>query len=466
MKSSRLIVYLLLLVALPVYAGYRMKLVAEFELPENDCWDVQHWTSDSTYGWVTGNDDEITYCLDINEPEIVTFEVDFEFDSVFTYDFRGIKHVKINGADAISSPEVVVMFEYSYNNGFEVTALGFARVSITTQQEILPQCGSLIVNWWSDDGTERSSSIKTLYVWPPAPFRSTHILWSIGTRYTRWGMVYDYESLYPSSGAFSLLGDSASFSMNPGGINSPFAYVDSMIIVGVGAGISRRTDFYGNCTQSTESQRILYRADSLFVENICQSYEQSCSDQTCLYLKDVATQISADGSRRIFFSTDTCFVDSAGCFIPAWTNPEIAGWPLYTATLHDSPDERLLRKEGNMLYVFDAEDGNCLGVISGFQGSFKYILKQPNHVSEFVTYDGSTVRIYKPADAFTLHVLPATNSLQLNWNPVTGASSYTVWLRHPPPMTGPYFAGTTTDTTLTIPIPEESVGYFNVETDY
>jgi hypothetical protein len=118
--------------------------------------------------------------------------------------------------------------------------------------------------------------------------------------------------------------------------------------------------------------------------------------------------------------------------------------------------------------IYDASDGSVLGITSSIEGEPQYMIKSNPVYDQLVSYSEDThvVHIYKAPHEYPLDLTlrPVANGtmLQVDWLTIPNANSYTLWHKIPPFDT-PYFIGTTTDTSMTIPMPEAVIGFYYVE---
>ncbi|RQW00270.1 hypothetical protein EH220_00460, partial [bacterium] len=413
-----------LLFASFVHAEYPLGKVVEFQLPVNDCWDVQHWLDSDSYGWVTANGTEISYCLDIANPEIVTFE----FTPMFCVGYEGIEeyitehiYLRIWGSIEESLHQLLVATEAIDPNYFAL--VNFSRLNIDTQQQEFPVVDCIIIASECSGGHYCFSwgDINELYVWPPPPLSAGWLIVNLACHRDFEGQDDLYEHSEQAGGVIKSLSDTNLYYQRWAMESSdPFAVYDSLILAGEG-----HYNFWDCWDHSYGSEgleisrlsRYYLHADSLYTTITCDtdtSFEGWACDPVrhlCGYPSRPAAQVDADGTRRMINRTGDCYAVVGNDYVWQWSNPELEGTSKYTATMSDSPDERLLVSRGNHFDVYDAADGTLLGTTSNWQGTFKYVLKQPNRASEFLTIDNNrVVRIYKPTIGLTLHVLADSNS--------------------------------------------------------
>ena len=470
--------FVFLLIASSVRAEYSLGKVAEFQLPVNDCWDVQHWLDNDSYGWVTARGNQISYCLDINNPEVVTFEYIPELVpeySEYNHHMDGHKQVRICGSVEGNPLPILVGTQVSFFSG-EETILNFSRLNVLSQEQILPSFNYILVYLWYSD-CSNNISINDSYVWPPPPLMSNWFVVHGTYRKECDGLGTDWIIDNSIGSVYSLDESNTVYNLGFTGGSEPFAVFDSLIIAGEGH-YKEYDDMYGwhACHQTSRRYRTYFHSESVDSDTVCDEnidYEGiNCPPwwegwAICGNPVWPVAQVDADGDRHVIDRAGDCYLITDNDYVLQWSNPELDGTYKYSATMDDSPDERLLVDRYDHFDVYDASDGTLLGAMSNLQGCYKFVMKQPDRASEFVAIDSRrVVRIYKPSIGLTLHVLPNSNSLRLNWHPVAGAASYTVWLTHNPPNDSPCYITSTPDTSITIPLPEESLGYFYIEVNY
>ena len=453
---------LILALSVQLRAQYVLTEVAEVYIPNaSNCnntygtYDLQHWTSDSTYGWVSVVGNTIQYCIDIDSGEIYETTTDNEW-------LDGARFI----GSSLDNPKLVAFDFFNYDIQWDF--LIFRYVNAHTGEIIEPD--NIFSYCACNNVVDRSLSLKIPRAWPPPPNQNSFLIANCQAFATcHLPGAYDTDGHYGHGALFNLNEEMNSIIVGLSCI-FPFSRYDSLEFATTDYSHSR-SYMWGEPAFSETSWKNIgsYSAatDSHYITTLC---ETDSVGVNCGHPASVVAQIDLDGTKRALLEGYCYLADENNQFSELWYNQDLRYGRIQSATLVEGEDERFVKDYGNCFNVYNASTGEFIGSTTHFEGQFQYLIKLQDRVTEFVTLDDDNdiVRVYKPGNAIllTLHVLPASNSLQLNWYPVTGASSYTVWLRHPPPMTGPYFAGTTTDTTLTIPIPEESVGYFNVETDY
>jgi hypothetical protein len=138
-----------------------------------------------------------------------------------------------------------------------------------------------------------------------------------------------------------------------------------------------------------------------------------------------------------------------------------------SATLVLGEDEHFLVDRGNYFDIYDAENGSLIDSTSMFQGTYQYAIKLPGHLTEFVTRQSRTIRIYKPYyNLFDLTIARENDWFRLRWNTIHGAQSYSIYVAYPAYYTEPVYLTTVPDTTYSFPMPAIGHGEFTIHANF
>lgn len=464
------VIIVFLLFASFLHAEYPLGKVAEFQLPGAhprinwvDCqkflnWDVQHWMSDSTYGWirrVPGSTSLFEYCINTDIGDVQSFV------SVYS------AYTPLIVGSATENP-VVVLVNYYCN--FDDYGASPSLVNVTNGHR-LTTYEPLEVYAGQDSWIAALGNIN-FQVWPPPPYSDACLISGLTANTCYETAFYSAEYHYGVGFLIHLSQVSQGIAGCPS--ISPFGVYDALSFATSDYYLSHwRDDTVPDPTTSVSSIGRLgiydMPADSHYQEIYCQSDTSNCGGT-----RPVVAQIDRDGTRRVLHDGQCFLINANNEYIASWYNDDLRygyhhpAYYVFSATLDTFQNEVFVKNNGNRLFLYDAATGTFIDSTSLLEGTLQYLIKLPGKQTEYVTLDDATdiVRIYKPTIGLTLHVLADSNSLQLNWYPVAGAASYTVWLRHNPPFDGPYFIGTTAETSMTIPVPEEDHGFFTVEVNY
>jgi hypothetical protein len=177
-------------------------------------------------------------------------------------------------------------------------------------------------------------------------------------------------------------------------------------------------------------------------------------------------QTDGDGTQRLIVDYhDGTRALNPDTYDTLWYVPQHIGGEV--ARLAGNADERILH--GNEVY--DASSGTFLDNMGTMLGSLRYIIRQPDRNSEFVTLDNTrTVRIYAslPPEpkGLTCTYLPGTGMVRLRWQEAPGATRYLIYVASsmsiPPWPLASVPAGTTT---YDIPISQDRY-FYQVTAEY
>ncbi len=378
------------------------------ELPPNVSWDVQHWMSDSTYGWACVNNDSIFYRVSLADCTTVVPAPNFpEYpECPQSPAFR----VLIFRSELHPNEPTVAVIDHEWDCYSQVR--GYDRLG----KIVLPSGDSFgpvvefpaYVDWEANCGNTYSQGMFT--TWPPPPFLAHGIV--VGRTRTE-----NCDGM----GIYSLAWWSNVHTISPSnaGLLSTGSYVRQVSF------FSRFDDFicattdrfqlYYEDSPCYEPEGCCYWQESSHYHRISLNeslYNEYCSITThsedindCVPsfptpgscgLHEIAAQRDSSGTERVMLSNGECHDPVS--FDLLWQNPAAQGNPVYAARMFDSPDERILVwTNGGYFNVFNASDGSLLSATSSLVGSPVYLLKQPNQSSEIVTYEAltRTVRIYR-----------------------------------------------------------------------
>ena len=383
-------------------ADYPLELVQTIELPPNVSWDVQHWMSDSTYGWACVNDDSIFYRVNLDDsttslpaPNLTEFPNCPQNPVHRVLIFRSGLYPDEPTVAILDRDVDCWLYEFGWDR--------FARVLLPSGEVFGPVLEfNAFLELNCNIGTHNESQLE-FFVWPPPPDTTIGI---ISTR--TWERYCDAP------------GDDQTEWAGHGTILSPGnAGVLAYIAGGERIGVYAR---YGELTCATHGHY-----QTTILHDPCDPLEEEClvSASNSSYRRVQLGQppfdaiqyctdpLSADGSfqcrlegiaaQRDNSGTERVVTSGGQCHDPVtysllWENPLAQGFPVYAAKVYDSEDERIIVWTNESYFkVFDAATGIVLGTTDMVAGTPANLLKPVGRPNEIVTYEPSTrtVRIYR-----------------------------------------------------------------------
>ncbi|MFZ5433995.1 MAG: hypothetical protein ACOZB3_09510 [Calditrichota bacterium] len=156
---------------------------------------------------------------------------------------------------------------------------------------------------------------------------------------------------------------------------------------------------------------------------------------------NVIAQVDGDGTQRIITEGMTAL--DPDNYEQLWMIPESSG-ALYSVRMFDGDDERILayQTDSHRFRVYNASNGFLLGETSPIIGDIFYVLKPAGRKHEVVTWEAATltIRVYTSQppeiDGLTISYLPEDNLLRLSWSEVSEAIGYKIYAA--PTIDGPW----------------------------
>ncbi|HEY3296360.1 MAG TPA: hypothetical protein VGL38_13110 [bacterium] len=437
MKQSSILLIIFLLTGLTLsHAEIPLTLEATIQLPASGGWDVQHWMTDSTFGWACIAGTTICYVRQLGDsmqqfpaPQ-QAWDPNAYPDILTPYPITP-RELRLLRMDTDSNRAYVLLESRGYlvvmpDNEYCV----FSLFDLTTRQAM--------DTFWTPGNQTYSMggayhqtvvTIQDLSVWPPPPtFSSVLSFTSIQTTNGEspggysWGdhfggLVYADVNSLPSR---------ALVSVTPADRAVPFvpASPSRLALFGRSAHAFQNEEGQGTATDTcwVNTYRSVPGA----------SPRHYLTTDICATAR-IAAQQDADGTSRIIARDDNrVWAVDATTYAPLWQSNTIAG-DIYTAELAGSGDERLLSFDStaHRFRVYDAASGAFLDETAPVLGTLDHLIKRPDHLAEIVTREGNTVRVYTsglalPA-ALTCYYLPESNLLRLRWRAVAMAQGYGIY---------------------------------------
>lgn len=386
----------LVAVCAPAIAYFPLDLVQTIQLPANTAWDVQHWMSDSTYGWACVSGTTVHW---VTELGTAMQNFNLPLNAQYNLPYTSVSHIRLLHTSAGGNSPLVVVVAVMEESP-EITSL-FLNVYNLSSHAVLQELELASDVHFPDE--DQNTQVSDLVIWPPPP-ASGQITWRTS-----------YTSFYDHNGT-CMYTDRRTDRVHV----RPFAVFDRQSFASGEYHLSWREEsdpppcppwFW------TMTQRI--SVDSLGL-NLCIN-GQPCNDSAA-----VIAQVDANGTRRVIIPGGYAF--DAIMFTQLWHNPTPTF--LFSAKLSGSADERLLSYDttSHGMDVFEAAGGTFMSETDPILGSPICTLKHPAGPDEVVTLDGTTVRIYSvagPRDVTVEYFPPVPHypfsipaHIDLHWSPV------------------------------------------------
>ena len=414
-----------------IRAEVPLVLEATIQLPSDGGWDVQHWMSDSTLGWVCLKGDTIFYVPQLGDSAqrflLPNGSRCWEAQVSFAYQVQNVRLLRLNRAPnhafvIAQSFWWCIFHDESYGDDAWDFQL-FSLVDIATGEvvdSVQLDAGEHIEsgsNWWIHTFT-----IADLLAWPPPPDAARSLF-----------VTRAYEDLGYEMGDTDydiFRGQVASVNLESANMTADVVSDADRLSPFVRSNPLR----YALNGSHSETWRHLgdpdYHFDSCWV-NTFQPGLNSGIPNYSLGCGRALAQQDSNGTERIFIPGVTGLDPESYSIL--WQNDTIRG-TLYSAQLAGSGDERLLsyHAESQHFSVYDAATGAYLDETSPIIGDIDHIIKHADQLSEIVTHDArNVVRVYRAGQAspaaLSCLYLPDSNVLRLSWSEVPGAAEYHVY---------------------------------------
>ena len=401
------------------------------QLPTSGAWDMQHWMSDSTYGWACISGDTILYVEALGD-EVQRYVV--PLDS-FGFALMGHERVTLLRLSRDLTHAFALVQSRAgipdYEQQWRMDVLYVTLFDLTAGQRLgsFEMTGSESANYGMS-GYSYSRAINALQPWPPPPEASHDLItvWlsneendesnSSGyvTQTNAYGAIF-YSNL--DSGTFGAT------TLAAGTKASIFAGVGSLRFALTGA---RWYDYYN-------SQGGSNHWDSCWVNRYDRRTGFGNADYSGCYLSAVAQRDFSGTERMIVCNALTAKALDPVTYSLLWQDSIPYGVVPYAARLRGSGDERLLtlNTQTRRFSVFEADSGVFLDSTSQITGTMQYLIKYSQATAEFVTCESAshTVRVYGP-DYSTPPLLtctydPDVNVVHLTWEEFPNAVEYYVY---------------------------------------
>jgi hypothetical protein len=475
LRRLSLSVAVLVLVAFSAQAEIQMILKQSLFIPPCQSWDVQHWMDEDSYGYAYLSRDTVYWAARIGDdlgfyvlpPDSVYFQFP---PGRYDYQYVSQKSVKLlhlllspNNPCALVSGELA----YGYDDEFAplscskhiFTAINLSENDILSLAAIVGSASSFYPQDW-----EENTRLYSFVLWPPPPQYSTSIMFIRGTEGYETAMG-GYSRYWGEGHVF--------YSDLTNGIFNPFRVCNGTTIQHFMDSASQQAVIFYYTYQHEYDSGEPPPDDDVYTERReIKLFGPSTSDTTThiIPLRSVLAQCDQSETRRLIvnFGGSTCALNPISFDTLWFVSQHIAD---EIARFKNSPDERILRRNGAAFDVYSASDGSFLDRTSALTGALQYIIRHPNRESDFVTLENATrtVRIYTTALApkdLTCYYSSDNHAVQLRWQGVEGATRYFVYTSAF--ADGPYQlvetipAGTTTYT----PVMDRDLRFYQVSAEF
>ncbi len=423
-----------LLVAATARADYPLVVTQEIQIPANRPWDVQHVTSDSTFGYAYIANDSIYWTESLGEPLHVTgipVEPFVLFHTLCYYDSTPPGHQRItllripNQGDDICALIRSEMICWEYWDGY--SNFIYWLINLETGSPL----GSFYqqsYNYW-DNGAYGSGTrySRSPILWPSLP-QATSVFY-LGSTWETY--------MYKPGGFETSTHDECTVFFDLRGDSLIRRQIDSSANISLFAGSSPAHVALGGMSSYSwrhdpgGSEPPEYGGESS-TWLTTYTMDSAASPRFEFPTAHVIAQVDGDGTQRIIARYMTAL--DPNNFEQLWTIPEISN-VFYAVRMYDSADERILAKPQytNRFRVYNATDGSLLGETSTIIGDIAYVLKPAGREHEIVTWEVATrtIRVYTSQppgiDGLTIAYLPEDNLLRLSWPEVGEATGYKIY---------------------------------------
>ncbi len=376
--------------------------------------DVQHWVDEDSWGYAFASADTIAYLPSV--PGIAqTIALG---DSV---EILKLKLIRLGpGIDNLGILAWWRSDVAPYGNHWHY--VGIVHLASGTISGGYDVGYDLDIGWW-----RVTTGVISLVAWPPPPAVAR---WAVsGSRVLDviWEMQR-HEQFMTGGGRTSNIVDGVLVPQSEGATGyfvQPFADFESLRIVSSG--------YYDNFCYSSNCSFHYFRAEMCTTPGGLYSFCNSdpyCHSGFC-------RAVSLWNGERYVVTADGELFD-AETFELIWSgNFESNSSGLLTARLDGSFDDRILmwNSSSHVFSVHRALPFHFLGTTSAVIGNFVDVLKSETRHDRIVTYDGTTVRIYRPEYDIAiprrptqLTIIATGNSmLELRWPPLSGAIAYRIY---------------------------------------
>jgi hypothetical protein len=418
-SKTLLLIAILALVVVPVRATIPLVEELSLQLPPCTAWDVQHWMDTNTFGYAYLRADTVYWAAHVGDTEQAFVIPDSfynphgEFGSPTHEWIRILRHPRAGDRPCIlltsSAWTVYAPDDYYFVSLYDI----LANTNLGVQQ---------FLKWTTDYNLQRRCEIRDLTLWPPPPTTATRFLfshyviddydWNVGHR-----GLDEYGSIMQSD----LTRDTFALQTVCSGTSAKvFAAVSNHRFAIMDYHYWEYQDYYGTTARWSRIVKSFYPPAQISDIN---------SDSIYYALW---AQTDGNGMQRIIVDYGIWWRSSTIAINPdngdtLWRTNQIIGGDV--ARIAGSADERILH--GNAVY--DAANGAYLDNMGSMLGSLKYIIRQPNSNSDFVTYEDAsrTVRVYTSLppvpNRVTCSFAPETGMLRLRWQATPRAVRYWIY---------------------------------------
>ena len=466
-----LLIFIVQLLGLCVVAQAEVPLVLEetIVLPATTAtYDVQHWFSDSTIGYVCATGHTLYYVKNIGEP----------VDTLILPSNFGIEQLRnIACLRSISAPDhAIVALVTEYTDWLGLWRIDLATGAISNYVDIglndFDNCGYNIPCF--------ETEVFSVAAFPALPEFSAMLTFvkrvHMNVEYTAGDNLTDIMSgvamaVNVTNNPITVIAQTDAYGISD--LNYPG---DTLNLAVWGryhyyhAGWSEQDPDYFEDSTLHQEWLTSFRVPGIQPENLA-----ICNDVLPCELRDIIVQKDANGLRRIISRSGAAFAWPD--FFLLWQRSSFSWQLMFAAPTPNSADERIFDYSlaSPRFLLYDAADGSLLDSTSAFVGTPEKVLQLVDGSREIVTRSGSTIRIYgflPGADwprRLTIRALAGANGIplvRLQWLQADGSTNYFVFSSLTPD--GPETLCATVpaeSTAITLPA-NQSRAFFRVIAEY
>jgi hypothetical protein len=443
---------------------YQLELIEQFQLPSTSAEiDVQFWTDSDSIGWAWGYQQTVVYSLAPSATP-VTFQL---ADSLRVRDH--INCCVLDGEPCLLIYTEGQIHEIDMQIGQSYYIL-LVRLNPLTVLEIVPEGN---YQYWHDDppyftdNYSRWREVGKMSIWPPPPAESQHAVYSY--TYNISGQCGNGCSYSDGNGTIRAmqLPDTTTFTVGGGRSFDLFRDTDTAHVA-VYDYTWEIDDYQGHGEYTTTAR---------FYTHIVGDTTEPQGPETTYPGQNgyLLAQQDLFGTKRVIRAYSNAYnAYDAWTYDSLWSGPGADA--LISVVMDESLNGRLWKEYSSedgyrSFEVFDAADGQSLGLTSNLYGSVVLVARREGAYDAVVTRINSTASIYVsnleyPEFNIDLTLTSEYDLFRLRWNAIPDARSYSIYVAYPDYFTEPAYLTTILGTTYSFPISGLARGEFTVHANF